>query len=308
MSQTPRRFSARSSRTAAFIVGAGILFLSGAGLSAAIVGLKWYTHKLPINVDFKCPSIPTRTPHWEQVGSDAIMTEAILETLGTHNYVDRVYIEREPADPKNPRAVQVHLAYYTGSVDTVPHVPERCFVAGGASISGSSQVVPIALHRDAWLPDEAASADTRAALGLKDVTIYSARLGPDSRAPGNRVRLPRGVESLDLRVSEYTHPGSDEKQYAGYFFIANGGLTSSAQNVRLLSFDLRSDYACYLKVQFTATHIKGADELASIAASILDDMLPDIMLVVPDWTDVIRGEYPADNPRRKKNPAEPAGR
>ena len=144
--------------------------------------------------------------------------------------------------------------------------------------------------------------------GIKDARILTARMGPDSLAPGNRVHLPRGIENLDLRVSEYSHPGSDQKQYAGYFFIANGGLTSSAQNVRLLSFDLKSDYAYYLKVQFTATHIKGADELAQIAGSILDDILPDIMQVIPDWTDVIRGDYPADNPRRKKNTPELSGK
>ena len=296
-----------SLRRPAFIVGAAILFLSAGGLSGAIAGLKWYTKKLPINVALKCPSIPTATPHWEQVGRDGIMGEATLETLGTQNYVDRTFVERAPADPKSPRVVQVHLAYYTGSVDTVPHVPERCFVAAGMSITGGPWVLPIPLHHEGWVEDAPAGADTRAAFGLKDATIYTARLGPDSRAPGNRVRLPRGIENHDLRVSQYAPPGSDEKQFAGYFFIANGGLTSSAQNVRLLSFDLRSDYACYLKVQLTATHIKGPEELAAIAASILDEILPDIMLVVPDWTDVIRGDYPADNPRRKKLPAEPAG-
>ncbi len=303
MTTTATQNSAQSKRrTRAFVVGAATLFLSAGALSVAIAWLKVYTKKVPINVELKCTSIPSETNHWKQVGPDHTMPEATLETLGTHNYVDRTYVERAPADPKNPRAVMVHLAYYTGSVDTVPHVPERCFVAGGASITGGPYVLPLPLNRDAWIEDAAASSDHRAEFGLKDATIYTARLGPTSRAPGNRVRLPRGVENLDIRISEYAL-GSDQKTYAGYFFIANGALTSSAQNVRLLAFDLHSDYAFYTKVQFSASNIEGPEELAQIATSVLNDMLPDIMLCVPDWTDVIRGDYPPDNPRRKQTSA-----
>jgi hypothetical protein len=304
---SPAANSGASRRFGAFLVVVVLLFTSAIALSTAIAGLKWYTKKLPINVELKCPSIPTQTDNWEQIGPDHTMSEATIETLGTHNYVDRSFIERHPADPKAPRVVQVHLAYYTGSVDTVPHVPERCFVAGGASITDGPFVLPIPLHKDDWVVDAAASADHRAALGVKEATVYTARLGPNSRAPGNRVHLPLGIENLDIRISEYAH-GSDEKTYAGYFFIANGALTSSAQNVRLLAFDLHSDYAFYLKVQFSATRIKGPEELAQIAGSILDEILPDVMLCVPDWTDVIRGDYPADNPRRKKNTPELSGR
>ena len=290
-------------RVRAFVVGAVLLFVSAGALSLAIAWLKLYYVKVPINVDLKCSSIPSRTDHWTQVGPDHEMSEATLETLGTHNYVDRTYIERTPADPKNPRAVMVHLAYYTGSVDTVPHVPERCFVASGASITRGPFVIPIPLQRDGWIEDAAASADHRAELGRKEATVYSARLGPTSRAPGNRVHLPLGIENLDIRISEYAL-GSERKTYAGYFFIANGALTSSAQNVRLLAFDLHSDYAFYMKVQFSASNIGGPEELAQIATSVLNDMLPDVMLCVPDWTDVIRGDYPPDNPRRKQTSAQ----
>lgn len=288
-------------RTRAFVVGALTLFISAAALSLAISWLKLYYVKIPINVNLKCASVPAESEHWKQEGTDHIMPEATLETLGTHNYVDRAYVERDPKDPKHPRTVLFHLAYYTGSVDTVPHVPERCFVAGGASITGGPFVIPVPLNRDSWVEDTAASADNRAALGQKEATIYTARLGPTSSAPGSRVRLPRGIENLDIRISEYTQ-GSDAKTYAGYFFIANGALTSSAQNVRLLAFDLHSDYAFYMKVQFSAFNVKSPEELAEIASSFLSDMLPDVMLCVPDWTEVVRGDYPPDNPRRKQTP------
>jgi hypothetical protein len=290
-----------------FLAAAIVLFGSAVGLSTAISALRLYTKHFPITVPHQCNSIPTRTASWEQVGRDDLMSESVLETLGTPNYVSRRYVERHPADAKNPQVVDVHMAYYTGQVDTVPHVPERCFVAGGASIAGPSVVLPIPLDRSAWGVDDQAGSEATAALGLRDATIHTARLGPDSAAPGNRVHLPRGVENLELRVSEFKQPGSDQPFYAGYFFIANGAVTSSAQNVRLLAFDLKSDYAFYMKVQFSATRIKGPEELARMAGSLLDEILPDIMLCCPDWPDVIRGDYPADNPRRKKSTPEHVG-
>jgi hypothetical protein len=291
----------RSSRRGALVVSLVVLFGSAAALGAAISFFKLYTTKLKIEVPTKCSSLPTRTTHWTRIGGDESMSEEVVETLGTRNYLSRNYVEVAPADPKNPRIVQFHLAYYTGMVDTVPHVPERCFLAsGGATMTGGAIVLPVPISSADWSEDTAATADTRLATGEKDVVVYTARLGPDSAAPGNRVRLPRGIEHLDMRIFEFKSPGSDTPMYSGYFFIANGALTSSAQNIRLLAFDLRSDYAYYMKVQFTTTRIKGREELAQVAASMLDDLLPDVMLCVPDWTEVIRGEYPADNPRRKK--------
>jgi hypothetical protein len=295
---TPRWSSARRS---ALIVSLAVLFGSAAALGGAIRFFKLYTKKLPIEVNQKCSSVPPKSPHWVRAGSDEYMSHEVIETLGTTNYVSRTYVEANPADPKNPKGVQFHLAYYTGMIDTVPHVPDRCFVAGGAVMSGGPWVLPVPLKSDEWTEDAPATADSRTAIGDKNIVVYTARLGPDSAAPGNRVRLPRGIDHLDMRIFEFKAPGSDVPTYSGYFFIANGALTSLAQNVRLLAFDLRSDYAYYMKVQFTSTRIKGPEELAQMASSVLDDLLPDVMLCTPDWTEVIRGEYPADNPRRKKS-------
>jgi hypothetical protein len=291
---------ANSPRTRAFVFSACILFGCAAGLSAAISALKLNVKHLPIEVPLKCSSIPKQTRSWQQVGQDDLMNAELVETLGTHNYLSRVYVEKNAPGGREPRAVQLHLAYYTGMVDTVPHVPDRCFVAGGATMIGGPWVVHIPLKGpdSDWIQDQAASADTARALGIKDAKIYTTRLGETSSAPGNRVRLPRGIEGLDMRTFEFKQGNSGPPTFSGYFFIANGGLTSLAQDVRLLAFDLKSDYAFYLKVQFTSASVKDADELAQLAGSLLDEILPDIMLVVPDWTDVIRGDYPPDNPRR----------
>ena len=56
----------------------------------------------------------------------------MLEELGTTNYISRVYRDGGADNPQGTQ-VRLHIAYYTGTPDTVPHVPERCDTAGGAT-------------------------------------------------------------------------------------------------------------------------------------------------------------------------------
>ena len=105
------------------------------------------------------------------------------------------------------------------------------------------------------------------------------------------MRFPRDVEDLEMRIT----PFQDEKGrmvYAGYFFIANGGTVASANDIRLLAFQLEDDYSYYVKVQFTSGTVGSVEELAELAGSMLDEILPDIMDRVPDWVEVREGRYP----------------
>jgi hypothetical protein len=164
-------------------------------------------------------------------------------------------------------------------------------VGGGWSIAGDTQVLPLNLDREAgvWRLEEVPQESGK---------VYSARLGPLSRQPGVRVHLPRDADKIQIRVNPYTHPKQSEKLFAGYFFIANGGHCHRAEDVRLLAFRLTDDYAYYLKVQFSSTTVKDEQEFALLTSSLLSELLPDIMLCVPDWVDVLKGDYPPDNPRR----------
>jgi hypothetical protein len=197
------------------------------------------------------------------------------------------------------RVLVLHMAYYTGTIDTVPHVPDRCMVAGGMKQLAPRAFVGVPLDRSRWAVDDGATAEAREALKEPDAVVRTAPMGPTSRAPGTRVRLPRGIDGLRMSVSSFQAPDGGPVEYAGYFFIANGGLTPDAEGVRTLAFDLRSRYAYYLKVQVSTTSASSNEDLAAMAASLLDEVLPDICECVPDWTLVLRGEYPPDNPARK---------
>lgn len=292
----------------AFLTCLGLVGGAGAILPFIVWWLGLVVFKKPIEAEFKLTSIPAETPVFRMIGKDERYGKDVQETLGTENYISRIYVDKAPPADARPRAIELHVAYYTGTIDTVPHVPDRCMVGAGWSIAGGPWIVPVPLDRGRWIEDDAASAEARAAgtaagsVGA-DSPIFSGRLSPASHAPGNRVRLPRGIEHVQMRVTEFEKPGTGQRMFAGFFFIANGGLTPRAEEVRLLAYDLRSDYAYYAKVQVSSEQVKSAEELARVAADLLDDLLPDVMQCVPDWTDVLRGDYPPDNPRRHGAPS-----
>jgi hypothetical protein len=274
----------------AFIVGAAILLGSAAALNGAVAMLKLHLRKKPIEVDQKVHSLPTETKSWVRVGEDRVESAEMVEELGTTNYLNRRYRRVDSDTAGKPIDLELHLAYYTGMVDTVPHVPDRCLVGAGWSIAGGPYFPQVPLDLTQWSVDRDATTE----FGSESSPIYRGRLWS-----GLNVRMPKGIESLKINTSEYSFPGQDAKLTAGYFFIANGGVSSTPEGVRLLAFDLRSDYAFFLKVQITSMSATTASELGVIAGEFLQDMLPEIMQCVPDWIEVQRGNFPEDNPRRK---------
>ena len=94
-----------------------------------------------------------------------------------------------------------------------------------------------------------------------------------------------------MTISSFEMLGSDRTVWAGYFFIANGGVVASASGVRGLAYQLDSDYAFYTKVQFSSLTVDSAEELAQLAADALEDLLPEIMRCVPDWDEVEAGTW-----------------
>ncbi len=272
----------------AAVVAIVLLATSGAVLGISIRALGLYLQKSPIypSTGLEMPDVPSETENWIKVGPDRFEDAETEDTLGTTNYVTRTYEEKDPADGGTPRRIDIHVAYYTGSIDTVPHIPERCFVGGGMQIGAGTSVVHLPLDDSRWIP-------MRDAPGVMDGRAYTTTLarGVYSNRPGQRVLLPLDPQQMQLRVTEFTIPGAPNL-YAGYFFIVNGEHRSSAEGVRLLAFDLKTDYAYYLKVQFNSQNVESPEELAEVAAELLDDLLGELMLCVPDWAEVARGEWP----------------
>ncbi len=275
----------------------GMMMLSAGGISAYINVMDVNLQKTPIYPEGnrQVSSLPRTTPSWAQVGSDQIMGAEIVETLGTQNYVSRFYVRTRDAEDSDPIVIDLHVAYYTGMIDTVPHVPERCFVGGGLQQSESSRVIDLPMDTRSWRADPSVAREHAGAQG----EIYTVRLSNDpemSDAPGKRVRLPREISPtspFQFRASEFINPGKG-KIYAGYFFIANGGTKANANDVRQLAFNLEDDYAYYMKVQVSANGLESFDEFAEHSGDLLGELIGEIMRCVPDWVSVQEGIYPPD--------------
>ncbi|MFN0010885.1 MAG: exosortase/archaeosortase family protein [Phycisphaerales bacterium] len=268
-----------------------------------------HLRKQPIKAagDRAVQAVPSETESWVRIGADTIESAEMVEELGTENYLTRTYVERQAREGQPARMLGLHLAYYTGKIDTIPHVPERCMVGGGMQITGQASVIPLKLERAAWAVDRSVQGELAGRIFTAPTARGSTRnedgsVRTWSQNPGSRFRLPRNIDELALRTTEFTDPKSGRKMYAGYFFIANGAVTASAESVRLLAFDYRDYYAYYLKVQVSGQGYGSAEEVAAAAESLIGELLPEIMRTVPDWVEVQEGRYPEGNPRAKAAP------
>lgn len=250
-------------------------------------------------------ALPKQFGEWETVGADARMAKEAVDALGTDNFVSRNYLApRDSAiarevfgeDDAKPIAVSLHVAYYTGMVDTVPHVPERCLVGAGMQIAGPAANYAIPLDRSRLIADPSVPEDVLASMEPDGGQIMMAR----SAETFSRVRLPPNLDELAMRITPFRGGESEQEFFSGYFFLANGELVPNANQVRLKAFELEDDYAYYMKVQFTCSDVRTPEELATVAGSMLDGMFADLMLRTPDWVEVRRGTYP---PGRDDAPA-----
>lgn len=270
----------------------GVLTVSAGGFGFAMSALKITLRKLPIQAEhgIVTSDIPDRTASWERARDakgvevpDRRENAEIEKTLGTTNYVTRAYVERHPKNRSRPNLMELHLAYYTGQIDTVPHVPDRCFVGGGMQIGNIVGDVTLHFDESAWQLDDSVPEGLR--------PLYKVFVPGDPPFGGGYVRLCRGADKIQLRTMKFL-AGEGVGLYAGYFFIANGGHTPSPEGVRGLAFQMTSTYAYYMKVQLTSSTCQSPEEFVEASSSLIGELMGPIMRVTPDWVKVLDVEWP----------------
>ena len=256
---------------------AAVLVLVGGGISLTFVmqAMNVYLRKAPVELRSSLANLPSSVDGWTMI-EDYRLPETGVEELGTDVYLSRTY--RADDMPGRP-VVHFHLAYYTGTIDMVPHVADRCMVAGGLEKRAAPANLPLLIDREEWDRDPVHVID-----------------GEPFRVQGSRnwltgeemlVRMPHG--EFELRTTEFHDPKvPNSRIYAGYFFIANGRLTPEAGGVRILAYQPKDRYAYYCKVQFTVSGNEGleVDGFLEITSGFLELMLTDLMRCLPDWAEV----------------------
>jgi hypothetical protein len=260
-----------------FLALVAMLGVGGLGLRVSMRLLDVYTRKEAVPLRQDLGSLPTKLGQWQRIGDDQQMDAAMVESLGTDKYLTRSYaLEGDPAKG----VVSLHLAYYTGMIDTVPHIPERCWGAGGLVQLGDPVILPLELPLLSKVPDYS---PTNVATGrqypIAEVT------DPVSLAV-ERVYLPVGDAAMTLTTfQDRRHPSTE--QLGGYFFIANGRCTPTTFGVRGLAFNMTDRFAYYCKVQLSARYPVGdtpsAVAFKAQAEDFLAQLLPQLMRRLPDW-------------------------
>jgi hypothetical protein len=138
----------------AFLIPLILMVGSAVAMGTAVRAYGFHLRKKPIYAadNRLLTSLPVETMSWKRVGSDRVESLEVQEVLGTENYLTREYLKK-PADGSTPVAISFHAAYYTGMIDTVPHVPDRCFVGGGLLPTANAQNLPLVFDQSRWSVD-----------------------------------------------------------------------------------------------------------------------------------------------------------
>jgi len=271
------------------LVGAlvGIFTATAVAQGIGMRALNGFLAKKPVPLRASLDTVPATLGQWEQVGDEREYDAAVIESLGTTQFIDRIYAL--DGDPQQG-ALMLHIAYYSGTIDEIPHIPERCWDAAGMDQLGSSSRLPIPL----------------AGLSRESTDKVNQGSGRPYMATGvthpvtgveQSVMLPVG--DIELMTSIFTtQQQADARRVAGYFFIANGRSCASSYDVRSLAFDWTQEYAYYCKVQVSAAYLTtrdGDDFMTTFshdADDLLENLMPHLMRSLPDWSEIEVGDSP----------------
>jgi hypothetical protein len=270
-------------REPTFLVAVGVLLIAALTLNGAVQMMKLHFRKEPVALRRPLDEIPQQLGPWLQVSKDEPLDKELQDVLGTEKYIFRDYIDtrqigevelatfkkeiitgdvvRHLARLRGDKPTSVLTAavtYYTGLVDTVAHIPDRCYVADGFEPIDHSYPV-----LDVTPPAAAGSYSTSPSRDLKVCFINF-----EDQTP-NREKLPVNV---------------------AYFFQCNGTYESDPiDGVRLRLQDLSQRHGYYAKIELKTVMddtIKSKDTMADF----LRYALPEIERCLPDWDAVKRSE------------------
>ncbi|BAM04393.1 hypothetical protein PSMK_22340 [Phycisphaera mikurensis NBRC 102666] len=294
----------------ALAVLTGVFAVASVALSSVVAATETVLIKEEVGMRHELVLLPKNIGPWAFVRDQPPLDKDRQDELGTDEYITRTYRDTRLAEDDAAAYAQVHIAYYSGMIDTVPHVPDRCWVAAGM-LPGPIEVVTVGLDRRDASADPSNDAEVRVPVQLVDPTR------PDE--PGF-ARLP-GLEVPATRFTAFESERPDEPLTATYFFVANGGFFATPNQVRLQGFNLRDKYSYYCKVEVMMPFLRDAEKAKAGTADLLSHLLPEVMAALPDWTDVRAGRWPASEdppaltaaatpaagePARADDPAPPA--
>jgi hypothetical protein len=261
-----------------FVVAVILLATSAITLNAAVGFLRLHFKKLAVPLavtSFKEALPPKLGDHWVQISKDQPLDPQVEEVLGTPQYVYRDYADTRilsndqveqlktatggeyvqlmsQHEQRHPEAfIRMGLTYYTGLVDTVAHVPERCYVADGYEV--------------------------------KEYTDIDRTLG--TYANGSPRKLAFRFISFDDQTGTQR-----VSRNVGYVFHVDGVYDCNSLGVRAKLQNLLEPYGYYAKIElmteaplYKAQDSGARDDSINAMSDFMTAALPEIEKCLPDW-------------------------
>jgi hypothetical protein len=263
-------------RQPTFLIAVVVLLTAAIGLNAAVNFMQLHFKKEAVPLAKPLGAIGERFGTWVQVSQDQPLDKEMQDVLGTDQYIFRDYVDETVVGPgvverfrdksnderrmilagiraKNPFAVvSLSVTYYTGMVDTVAHVPERCVTADGYEPKpGENKAVNWPIARDL----------------------------PQSQKPSGD-----NIEVRYINFEDQTGTSNVTRSIT-YFFHVNGEFVSSPLGVRQKLADLWEKRGYYAKIEVMTT-IDNSMESSRVMTDFLTSALPEIHKCMPDWNKV----------------------
>ena len=256
-----------------FLAAFVVLLVAAVSLNAATQFLRLYFKKEPVALVKPLETLPAKLGPWIQVSKDQPLNAEMLDVLGTREYIFRDYIDTRLVDKKviddvlsndktgnerggliasirskNPAAhVRMAVTYYTGMVDTVAHIPDRCYVADG------------------FVPD------------TKETPTWTM---------ANKLHQPVDVRVSSIHFEEAEAAAQAVTKNVAYFFHCNGEYEYDAIfGVRARLQDLSERHAYYAKIE-VMTEMRDRAKSDATIADFLTSALPEVENCLPDWQKV----------------------
>lgn len=253
-----------------FVVAVVIMVVTAFGMGAATSFLKLRFRKTPVELRQPLEKVPQQLgKNWVQVSTDEPLPGEIEQTLGTKQYIFRDYADRRIVGDTEIQEILnatgseakrrqimitegrkargfIHLAvtYYTGMVDTVAHVPDRCYIADGYT--------PTEYEQRIW-----------------DLNKEGKKAGDDEKLS---VRF--------INFEDATGISSRVNKNVAYFFQVNGEMENSPIAVRYRLQDLTRADVYYAKIELMSLW-RNRNEAAKIMEEFLTDAMPEIRKCLP---------------------------
>jgi len=251
-------------------VAAAVLLVAAGGQQTVLATTRTVLLKEPVPLRRPLALVPDELATWQAGGDDIVLPDAQVEALGTRRYLVRRYEASDRQSAVTGRAARVHVAYYTGQTDTVPHVPDRCFVAGGLRPMGTERT-ELTFPREVYAPAaEAGRFEARSKL----------KRGQTGKAT---VTVPGGaIPATIFTYAPSETAGQAEPSNVVYFFLANGRFMATPEDVRIEGWDPRDKRGYYCKIELALPGVADQARARQRASDLLAELLPEILACLPD--------------------------